>query len=62
MTGEPEAEDGSRMDLDPQVVGMIRALDAGFPRVEMMTGAQGRVVIRVRFVTGVSATTSAPGL
>jgi acetyl esterase len=38
------------MTLDPQIAGMIEALDAGFPRVETMTGAQARAVIRARFV------------
>jgi acetyl esterase len=39
------------MDLDPQIAEIIEALDAGFPRVETMTGAQARSVIRSRFVT-----------
>jgi acetyl esterase len=38
------------MDLDPQIADIIEALDAGFPRVETMTGAQARSVIRSRFV------------
>jgi acetyl esterase len=38
------------MDLDPQIAEIIDALDAGFPRVETMTGAQARSVIRSRFV------------
>lgn len=38
------------MSLDPQIAGMIETLDAGFPRVETMTGAQARVAIRARLV------------
>jgi acetyl esterase len=38
------------MSLDPQIAGMIQALDAGFPRVHTMTGAEARAVIRSRFV------------
>jgi acetyl esterase len=38
------------MDLDSQIAGIIEALDAGFPRVETMTGAQARSEIRSRFV------------
>lgn len=38
------------MNLDPQIAGIIAALDAGFPRVETMTGAQARETIRSRLV------------
>lgn len=38
------------MSLDPQIAGMIEELDAGFPPVHTMTGAQARVAIRARFV------------
>jgi acetyl esterase len=38
------------MDLDPQIAGILESLDAGFPRVETMTGPQARSVIRSRFV------------
>jgi acetyl esterase len=38
------------MSLDPQIGGMIEELDAGFPRVHTMTGAQARAAIRARFV------------
>src|SRR3954447_13218513 len=43
------------MDLDPQIADIIEALDAGFPRVETMTGAQARGVIRSRFVAPAKA-------
>lgn len=38
------------MNLDPQIAEIIESLDAGFPRVESMTGAEARAVIRSRFV------------
>ena len=38
------------MSLDPQIAGIIAALDAGFPPVHTMTGAQARAAIRSRFV------------
>ncbi|BBY61002.1 alpha/beta hydrolase [Mycolicibacterium sarraceniae] len=38
------------MTLDPQIAGLIDTLDAGFPPVHMMTGAQARAAIRARFV------------
>jgi acetyl esterase len=38
------------MSLDPQIAGMIGTLDAGFPPVHTMTGAQVRAAIRSRFV------------
>lgn len=38
------------MNLDPQLAPLIEALDAGFPPVHTMTGAQARAVIRSRFV------------
>ena len=38
------------MSLDPQIAEIIEALDAGFPAVHTMTGAQARDVIRSRFV------------
>lgn len=38
------------MTLDPQIAGMIGALDSGFPPVHTMTGAQARATIRSRFV------------
>lgn len=37
------------MTLDPQIAGMIDALDGGFPAVHTMTGAQARATIRARF-------------
>lgn len=36
------------MRLDPQIAAMLPDLDAGFPRVEMMTAAQARDAIRAR--------------
>jgi len=38
------------MTLDPQIAGIIEGLDAGFPSVHTMTGAEARAVIRSRFV------------
>ncbi|MBP1821979.1 alpha/beta hydrolase [Mycobacterium sp. OAE908] len=38
------------MSLDPQIAEIIEALDAGFPPVHTMTGAQARAAIRSRFV------------
>ncbi|ORB72695.1 alpha/beta hydrolase [Mycobacterium scrofulaceum] len=38
------------MNLDPQVASLIEGLDAGFPPVHTMTGAQARAAIRERFV------------
>ncbi|MGA8546492.1 MAG: alpha/beta hydrolase [Mycobacterium sp.] len=38
------------MSLDPQIAPLIEALDAGFPPVHTMTGAQARATIRSRFV------------
>jgi len=38
------------MMLDPQIAGVIEALDSGFPPVHTMTGAQARAEIRGRFV------------
>jgi acetyl esterase len=38
------------MSLDPQIAGIIEALDAGFPPVHTMSGAQARTTIRSRFV------------
>ncbi|WP_292980486.1 alpha/beta hydrolase [Mycobacterium sp.] len=38
------------MILDPQLAPLIEALDAGFPPVHTMTGAQARATIRSRFV------------
>lgn len=35
--------------LDPQIAGIIGTLDAGFPPVHTMTGAQARTAIRSRF-------------
>ena len=37
------------MTLDPQIAGLIDALDGGFPAVHTMTGAQARAAIRSRF-------------
>lgn len=37
-------------DLDPQIAGIIEALDRGFPPVHEMTGAEARATIRSRFV------------
>jgi acetyl esterase len=36
--------------LDPQLAPLIEALDAGFPPVHTMTGAQARATIRSRYV------------
>ncbi|WP_319433749.1 alpha/beta hydrolase [Mycobacterium sp. RTGN5] len=38
------------MTLDPQIAGLIETLDAGFPPVHTMTGAEARAAIRARFV------------
>lgn len=38
------------MNLDPQIATLIEELDAGFPPVHAMTGAQARATIRSRFV------------
>src|SRR5947209_11646380 len=38
------------MSLDPQLAPVIEGLDAAFPPVHTMTGAQARAVIRSRFV------------
>ena len=38
------------MSLDPQLASMLQALDAGFPPVHTMTGAQARAKIKERFV------------
>jgi acetyl esterase len=38
------------VSLDPQIATLIEALDAGFPPVHTMTGAQARAVIRSRFI------------
>ena len=38
------------MTLDPQIAPLIEVLDAGFPPVHTMTGAQARATIRSRFV------------
>lgn len=38
------------MTLDPQIAEFIAELDAGFPPVHTMTGAQARAMIRDRFV------------
>jgi acetyl esterase len=38
------------MNLDPQIADILEALDAGFPAVHTMTGAEARAVIRSRFV------------
>ncbi|OBG30478.1 alpha/beta hydrolase [Mycobacterium sp. 852002-51057_SCH5723018] len=38
------------MSLDPQIAGMLEQLDGGFPRVQDMTGAEARAVIRSRLV------------
>ncbi len=56
------------MSLDPQIAGLIGTLDAGFPPVHAMTGAQARAAIRSRFVpnpdpepVGAVSDTSIPG-
>ena len=41
------------MSLDPQIAPLVKDLDAGFPAVHTMTGAQARDVIRSRFVRAV---------
>jgi acetyl esterase len=38
------------VNLDPQIAPLIEELDAGFPAVHTMTGAQARATIRSRFV------------
>jgi acetyl esterase len=38
------------VNLDPQIADLIGALDAGFPPVHTMSGAQARATIRSRFV------------
>ena len=38
------------MTLDPQIAALVETLDAGFPPVHTMTGAQARATIRSRFV------------
>jgi acetyl esterase len=38
------------VSLDPQVAELIAALDAGFPPVHTMTGAEARATIRSRFI------------
>jgi acetyl esterase len=38
------------VSLDPQVATVLATLDAGFPPVQNMTGAQARAAIRSRFV------------
>jgi acetyl esterase len=38
------------VNLDPQIATLVEALDAGFPPVHTMTGAQARATIRSRFV------------
>jgi acetyl esterase len=38
------------MQLDPQIAPLVEVLDAGFPPVHTMTGAQARATIRARFV------------
>jgi acetyl esterase len=38
------------VSLDPQIANLIETLDAGFPPVHTMTGAQARATIRSRFV------------
>lgn len=42
------------MTLDPQIAGIIAALDAGFPPVHTMTGAEARTTIRSRLVASAS--------
>ena len=38
------------MTLDPQIADIVDALDAGFPPVHTMSGAQARATIRSRFI------------
>jgi acetyl esterase len=38
------------VNLDPQIATLVETLDAGFPPVHTMTGAQARATIRSRFV------------
>lgn len=38
------------MILDPQIAALLETLDAGFPLVHTMSGAQARAAIRARFV------------
>ncbi|MGV0607671.1 alpha/beta hydrolase [Mycolicibacterium sp. XJ1904] len=38
------------MRLDPQIAGLIEALDSGFPPVHTMSGTEARATIRSRFV------------
>ncbi len=56
------------MSLDPQIAALIASLDAGFPPVHTMPGAQARATIRSRFVpsaqpeaVGSVADTTIPG-
>ena len=46
----PASRPAVRVSLDPQIAALIEELDAGFPPVHTMTGAQARAVIRSRFV------------
>jgi hypothetical protein len=41
------------VSLDPQLAPLVKDLDAAFPAVHTMTGAQARDVIRSRFVPAV---------
>ncbi|SHU95291.1 esterase/lipase [Mycobacteroides abscessus subsp. abscessus] len=38
------------MSLDPQIAGLLEALNGGFPDLPNMTGAEARAAIRARFV------------
>ncbi len=38
------------MNLDPQIAGLLEALDASFPPVHTMSGAQARAIIRSRYM------------
>jgi acetyl esterase len=38
------------VNLDPQIAGLLEALDASFPPVHTMSGAQARAIIRARFM------------
>jgi acetyl esterase len=44
------ASESRGMCLDPQIAEIIEAIDAGFPPVHAMTGAEARAAIRSRFV------------
>lgn len=52
MTGGSDGvrpvERGSRVSLDPEIAELLPVLNAGFPRVETMSGSQARAAVRAR--------------